>query len=173
MSCLAVPLLIALAVAPATPTPTAAPTPASKVEALGWLAGCWAVVDGERGTGEVWMAPAGGTLVGVSRTVRDGRTVGWELMRIRETEAGGLELVAQPSRQEGGTFPLVRLGAHEAIFENPQHDFPQRILYRLGDDGVLRARIEGRIDGRIDGRELAVDFPMRRSPCESSAVPPP
>lgn len=166
MSWLALPLLAVLAAPPAAPATTPAAVVAGKVEALGWLAGCWAVVDAEPGTGEVWMPPAAGTLVGVSRTVRGGRTVGWELMRIHETAAGGLELVAQPSQQEGGAFPLVRLGEQEAIFENPRHDFPQRILYRLGEDGLLRARIEG----RIDGKELAVDFPMRRASCELPAA---
>jgi hypothetical protein len=164
MNWYALPLLLALASPPSPQVTPPAPTGAPKVEALAWLAGCWALIDAEPGSGEVWMAPAAGTLVGVSRSVKDGRTVGWELMRIRETESGGLEFVAQPSGLEGGAFPLVRLGPREAVFENLRHDFPQRILYRLDDDGVLRARIEG----HEKGEERGIDFPMRRTPCEVS-----
>jgi len=35
---------------------------------------------------------------------------------------------------------------NSVVFENPEHDFPQRILYRL-DGGMLHARIEGVVDG--------------------------
>jgi hypothetical protein len=47
------------------------------------------------------------------------------------------------------------------VFENPRHDFPQRVAYRLDPDGVLQARIEGQ-----RGEETAVvQFPMRRVRC--------
>jgi Domain of unknown function (DUF6265) len=39
-------------------------------------------------------------------------------------------------------FPLESLGKRRAVFENPSHDFPQRVIYwREGDR--LRARVEG------------------------------
>lgn len=146
------------------PTQSSSPVPA-KVESLAWLAGCWTLEGGEPGAGEVWMPPAAGTLVGVSRSVRNGRTVGWELMRIQETAAGSLEFVAQPSQQQGGSFPLVHAGVREVRFENPGHDFPQRVLYRLDDQGMLQARIEG----RHEGKEIAIDFPMRQVPCGAAS----
>lgn len=31
---------------------------------LGWLAGCWAATPGEPGSRELWMAPAGGLMLG-------------------------------------------------------------------------------------------------------------
>jgi hypothetical protein len=49
-----------------------------------------------------------------------------------------------------------------ATFENLEHDFPQRILYRLFPDGRLLVRIEGNRGGVPSG----VDFPMRRVPCD-------
>jgi hypothetical protein len=132
------------------------------VESLAWLAGCWAALDGEPGSGEQWTAPAGGTLLGVSRTVAGGRTVAHEFLQIREVAPGKLAYVAQPSGQAAATvFPLLRSGPREVVFENPDHDFPQRILYRLDGEGVLRARIEGLDGGKLQG----VDFPMRRVAC--------
>ena len=50
----------------------------------------------------------------------------------------------------------------EAVFENPEHDFPQRIICRLGDDGSLNARIEG----KRNGKEKEMDFLMKRVKCE-------
>jgi hypothetical protein len=29
------------------------------------------------------------------------------------------------------------------VFENSEHDFPQRVIYKLDGDGVLRTSIEG------------------------------
>lgn len=133
------------------------------VAALAWLAGCWASLDGEPGSGEQWMAPAGGTLLGMSRTIAKGRTVAHEFMQIREISPGRLAFIANPSGQAQAIFPVLRLGQREVVFENPAHDFPQRVIYRLDDAGVLRARIEGTSKGKAS----AADFPMRRVPCET------
>ena len=39
------------------------------------------------------------------------------------------------------------------VFENPEHDFPQRILYWLDDDDMLHARIEGTEGGETHSME--------------------
>ncbi|MCH8894629.1 MAG: hypothetical protein IH927_00030 [Proteobacteria bacterium] len=141
--------------------------PAS-VEDLAWLAGCWASVGGEAGSGEQWTVPAGKTLLGVSRTVRNSKTVAYEFLRIRETEAGEIEYIAKPSGQSEASFLMVRLSEREVVFENPAHDFPQRIIYRLEAGGNLVARIEGEVKGEV----RTVDFPMKRVDCESQGVSP-
>lgn len=41
---------------------------------LGWLAGCWSNPQGEPGSGEYWQPLAGGTMLGIGRLVREGRT---------------------------------------------------------------------------------------------------
>jgi hypothetical protein len=136
----------------------------SALQKLAWLAGCWAAEQDEAGNGETWMPPAAGTMLGVARTVRGGRTVAHEFMQIRETAPGQLAFIALPSGQSEATFPATKLSAGEVLFENPQHDFPQRIRHRLGPDGRLLARIEG----RLDGVERAMDFVLRRIRCEQA-----
>jgi hypothetical protein len=157
---------IALVVAVTTSLPTTVRADADPAVALTWLAGCWASEGGEPGSGEQWMPPAGGTLLGTSRTVTKGRTVAHEFMQIREHEPGRLAFIANPSGQAQATFPVKSLGAREVVFENPTHDFPQRVIYRLDEAGVLRARIEG----TIDGKPRAEDFPMRRVRCENGGL---
>ncbi len=140
--------------------PALAENPAS-VKTLAWLAGCWANVGGEDGSGEQWTKPAGKTLFGINRTVRNAETVAFEFMQIRETGTGKMEFIAKPSGQTGATFLMVQLTDREVVFENPEHDFPQRIIYRLDDDGNLKGRIEGKVDGEIK----SADFPMRPVDC--------
>jgi hypothetical protein len=48
------------------------------------MAGCWRQEGAARTVEEMWMAPGGGTMFGVSRTVAGGRTVAYESMRIHE-----------------------------------------------------------------------------------------
>ena len=102
-------------------------------------------------------------MIGMSRSVRDGKTVAFEFIRIVEQEDGRLEFIASPSGQNTTSFSMVSLGDREVIFGNADHDFPQRIIYRLTSDEDLL----GRIEGTIDGKERAVDFPMKRIDCES------
>lgn len=131
--------------------------PSSSVQDLAWMSGCWASVGGEPGSGETWIPPAGGTLLGVSRTVKGGKTVAHEFMQIRETGPGQIAFIALPSGQKEASFPLVRLSGQEAVFENPQHDFPQRVIYRRDGD-LLNARIEG----NQGGQTTRIDFPLKR-----------
>jgi len=127
-------------------------------EALGWLAGTWSFERNGRKVTEHWLPPEGGTLMGVSRTTANGRTVEYEFLLIRADEAGDLHYVAKPSGQAEHAFKLVRLTATEAVFEDPAHDFPQRIIYTLREDGSLLAAIEGLRNGQL----RRVEFPYRR-----------
>lgn len=128
---------------------------------LGFLSGCWAPLGNEAGSGEYWTRPAGKSMLGVNRTVRKGRTVAYEYMRIVEQDDGVITLIASPSGQSTARFEMTKLSAREVVFANPAHDFPQRIIYRLDDEGNLA----GRIEGKMDGAERGVDFPMQKIPC--------
>jgi len=138
------------------------PLAAADISQLTWLSGCWAYDGKDSGSGEYWMPPAGGTMFAVSRTVRDGRTVAFEYLRIAETDTHSLTLFATPSQQPPAQFDLASLTKTEVVFENPQHDFPQRIIYRLSDEDHLLGRVEGQSDGQL----VAIDFPMTRVDCE-------
>lgn len=144
---------LALALA-ATPPPTAA-----EIDRLAFIAGCWTLTrpNGAK-TEEQWLAPAGGAMLGMSRTVRDGKLRDYEFMRILPDPDGKLQFVAIPSGQAEGAFPMKEIGDNTVTFENPRHDFPQRILYRLVDKDTLVARIEG----SVGGQARSADFPYRR-----------
>lgn len=136
--------------------------PAS-IDQLSWMSGCWASDGAEAGSGEQWMRPAGGEMLGMSRFVRGGKAVAFEFTRIFENETGSLTFFAAPSGQASHTFDLAILSASEVVFEDPEHDFPQRILYRL----VEPDRMLGRIEGVSKGEQRAVDFPMTREACDN------
>lgn len=130
--------------------------------ALAWMAGCWA---GERGKAtfrEQWMKPAGGVMLGMAYTLSEGKLINFEHMRVELGKDGIPAFTAKPSGQSEGTFKLSNQVAQHAIFENLEHDFPQRVIYRLTGSGELHARIEGNKEGKTRG----IDFPMQRAACD-------
>jgi len=127
-----------------------------------WLAGSWERSGKGREVIEQWMKPAGDLMLGMSRTMANGKAKEFEFLQIRQKENGEIFYVAIPSGQKEAWFKLVKYAGQEAVFENPEHDFPQRIIYRLEKDGSLAARIEGTVQGEVRG----VDFPYKRTKCE-------
>jgi hypothetical protein len=123
------------------------------IAALGWIAGVWVMEHGEARTEEHWTDLGGDTYMAISRTVRAGHTVFYEYLRI-EQRRDGIYYVAQPKNRLPVDFRLTSLSGQEAVFENPNHDFPQRIVYRKNGDGTLTARIEGRRQGQTVSQEF-------------------
>jgi hypothetical protein len=138
----------------------------SGITSLAWLAGCWSPEKGDPGSVEHWLPPAGGTMLGVSRTVKNGQTVEFEFMQLRVNAEGRLVFIALPSGQEQTTFVASTVGKDSVTFENPEHDFPQKVTYRLESRERLIARIEGNRGGTLRG----IDFPMRRVSCEAMSA---
>ena len=119
-----------------------AAAPAGDVARLGWLEGRWVGEKDGVSMEELWTAPRGGALLGLHSDVKAGRLVSWEFLRIAES-GDGVTYFASPRSAAPTPFKLVEMGDRRVVFENRQHDFPQRILYWLDAPGALHARIEG------------------------------
>lgn len=126
---------------------------------VAWLQGCWQMTSGGRTVEEQWMAPRGDSMLGMSRTVRESTLAEYELVIIRSRGAA-LVYVAHPSGQPSAEFTATVVSEQSVVFENLQHDFPQRIGYeRQGSS--LHAWVEG----SKGGRERRIEFPYARAAC--------
>ncbi len=141
----------ALALTLAAPAPAA---PAADVQALSWMSGRWAGTQEATEMEEIWTTARGGTLLGLHRDVKGGRTVSFEFLRI-EAVPEGLTYFASPQGRPATPFRAVENKKGRVVFENRQHDFPTRILYWLAEDGTLHARIEGMLRGQPASEEWA------------------
>ena len=131
--------------------PEGAPRPAARVSDLSWLTGRW-VGEGLGGTiDEVWSEPAGGTMVGYFRLVKDGKPVFYELMTLLEAE-NSVEMRlkhANPDMtgwEEKAAFVTFRLVKHDATGAY----FSGLTFRRVSDDlmeGYLALR--NRADGTV------------------------
>jgi hypothetical protein len=141
-------------------TQSPAPPIARSLDDFAWLAGCWSGGSGSRQVEEHWMAPKGGAMLGMGRTIANGALREYEFLVLR-IDGSDVFYVAKPSGQPEASFKLTEIKDGAAVFENPTHDFPQRIIYRRETADTLVARIEGIRNGQTRG----IDFSFRRVSC--------
>jgi hypothetical protein len=113
---------------------------AASLDDLAWMTGHWRS-ESERGVSEeLWMPPEGSVMLGLNRVIPPGKRAFFEFLRIEDRE-GTIEYIAQPGGDASTSFRLVSVDGKRAVFENPDHDFPQRITYWI-HEGRLCARAE-------------------------------
>jgi hypothetical protein len=153
--------MILLAAALAVHHPAAAGAQdAPTVEQVGWMAGCWEQSAGARLIEEQWMRPRAGLMLGMSRTVVGDSLREYEQVALFQ-RGGHLIYAASPARQAPAEFTSIAVSDSAVTFENPTHDFPQRVIYRRRGADSLLARVEGTRGGQLRGS----DYPYRRVTC--------
>jgi hypothetical protein len=102
---------------------------------------------------EHWRRDNGNGFRGVAEAMRDGERIQQEVMTLRVV--GGQLIYAADPEQDGSyvEFAGVRCFRDEAVFENPEHDFPQRLHYRLDESGTLVAVVSD-----LEGHGFELEF---------------
>lgn len=115
------------------------------------LLGTWGMQTKKGMLYERWQKLNDSTLVSQSYKVNGADTVFLE--RVQLVRRGrSMQYVATVSDENGGksvTFSLVKLENNTYVFENAQHDFPQRVIYSLPEKESLHAWIEGTVNGQL------------------------
>ena len=140
--------------------PSLASAEAASIKDVAWLQGCWEQRDGERVVEERWMPPRAGSMLGVGRTSRGDKLIEHEYIVLAERD-GRLAYEAHPSGQPTATFMSKPITGREVVFEDPAHDFPQRLGYKSTGPGQLLAWIEG----TSGGKTRRVEFSYRIVNC--------
>lgn len=112
--------------------------PSEALKEMSWLAGSW--------SGEMWggtfkayySTPEGGKILSHSQLLKDDEVVFYEF-EVFEARGRGVHLQPFPGGERAGGFELRSSDAEQrkAVFENPEKDFPTRIVYqRVSKDGL-------------------------------------
>lgn len=128
------------------------PLHAEEIDKLQWMAGTWTQKKGEDTVQESWLGPRGTMMVAVNLTSSAKRKPEYEFLRIATTPTG-LSYFASPGGKTPVEFKMKEMADKRVVFENLDHDFPQRIIYWLEADGAMKARIEGTVQGKPRGME--------------------
>ncbi|WP_368564470.1 DUF6265 family protein [Pseudoxanthomonas sp. UTMC 1351] len=105
---------------------------ATQLRQMAWLAGTWKRVelpDGQSGY-ERWTYDDAQGFVGIGVTERNGKTTFEEKLRIVPKDGTVYYVADVPENAQPVYFKLTKLSETEFSFENPTHDFPQKIAYR-------------------------------------------
>jgi uncharacterized protein YciI len=125
-----------------------------------WLAGNWEKpLNNKTKLVESWKKQNDSTFVGVSfRVSEKGDTTVSETIELRK-RGTAFEYVPTVKNQNAGkpvVFTLTNLDGDSAVFENPQHDFPKRIVY-------LYNRSTDRLEAAISGGKKRIPFQFDRT----------
>lgn len=108
---------------------------------------------------EQWKAVADSGLIGRAFSLSHaGDTMYSETLRI-DRQGDSLYYMARVYRQNQGKiirFALVEQSSNQWVFENPFHDYPNRIVYRFEGDSILHTRAEN-----MEGKK-AIVFRMKK-----------
>lgn len=131
------------------------------IEGLDWIVGNWRRESRRGVVYESWKRLSDRTFEGDSWIVSntDGERYPLESLLLVEM-AGELFYIPKVAENEYPVpFRRVSMEPGRVVFENPTHDFPQRITYQRSRDDGLRVTIEGPVEGE-ESRQ--VDFLFRR-----------
>lgn len=117
------------------------------VNQLNWLAGYWTAENGDTRMEEFWLPESNGLLVGLHRDSFGSGNTFVEYLRIEKSK-DTIIYKASPRGKEPTSFYLKAVETHSVVFENLDHDFPQRIMYSLIGD-TLDVKIEGYVNGKL------------------------
>jgi CubicO group peptidase (beta-lactamase class C family) len=124
--------------------------PKVTVTDFSWLLGTWKHEATNSTTFESWRKLSDKTLEGESWRVNKAtqQKVFGEALLL--AEMGG-EIFYLPKTSDNPmpiAFKLTSSNANEVVFENPKHDFPQKIHYKRNADGSVTAVVSGAMNGQ-------------------------
>lgn len=134
----------------------------SKLERSTWLLGYWEMRSpGGSSVTESWVRIDDTSFAGAGKFMdSSGNVVSSEEIRIvlRDGKLCYIPIVDNQNDGEAITFTEADHSDSIMVFENKEHDFPQRIVYtRIGNDSMLAY-----IEGDVDGETRRIEFPYRK-----------
>jgi Domain of unknown function (DUF6265) len=110
-----------------------------------WMTGAWEMREGDRWGDEYWTPARAGMMIGAARVGKGDKLLEWEHTRITREADGSLVYWAMPKGVPATKFVASAVTATSVTFDNPGHDYPQRVRY-WREGPLLKAEIS-KIDG--------------------------
>ena len=115
--------------------------------------GTWKMISDKIEYYEEWRLINDSELIGIGFSTEEGDTVLSEELYLKKFSEQWA-YVALPVSQTITLFALSEYSENKFIFENKEHDYPQKIIYEFTADGKLNAATEGIIEGELMRRDF-------------------
>lgn len=131
-----------------------------KLATMDWLIGNWENKLPEGTLSESWEKQDDSTFVGHSYFIKEKDTLSFESIELLQK---GEDLFYVPTvkgqnNDKPVTFKLTTATTMTFTFENPSHDYPQKIVYKKSGPNDLIATISG----MQQGKQSSESYPMKR-----------
>lgn len=83
---------------------------------------------------------------GFGYRIKDGKRFDGEKLLLQNIH-GYISYIATVGKQQPILFALINNSENVYTFENKEHDFPQKIIYRLIDSNSIIVLVQGKMDG--------------------------
>jgi hypothetical protein len=114
------------------------------------IQGLWEMNSEKAVSYEQWKINPDSSLQGIDFAIgSNGDTINLEFLEIKKIENDVFYIAAVTGQNEGKPvcFKMVEWTRNVFIFENKEHDFPQRIMYYIKNDSLFNVIIEGPEEG--------------------------
>ena len=131
-----------------------------KIEKLNWLVGSWEQKLPDGILTETWKKENDSTFSGESYFINPKDTVHFEKIKLHQEleELIYSATVVGQNNDETVDFKLTSAIENTFTFENPAHDYPQKIIYKKVNETNLVATISG----KQQGKDTQESYSMKR-----------
>ena len=107
--------------------------------------------NGSRTIFEKWIVQADTIYMGYGYMINGGDSMLTEMVSITQEGADVYYIPVVKDQNDGNPvkFKLVEASENRFVFSNPNHDFPQRIIYEFNGADQLNASVEGDVSGKL------------------------
>lgn len=120
-------------------------TEKGKIKSANWLLGKWATQTADGNLSESWKKLNDSTFQGESFFIKGKDTLHFEsiVMQQKGEDLFYNATVKGQNEDKAVPFKLILIDEKQLVFENPKHDYPQKITYTLIKKDSLVAAISG------------------------------
>ena len=131
-----------------------------KLEKMNWLIGSWEQKLADGNLKETWTKQNDSTFSGENYFINTKDTVHFESIKLiqRAEELTYIATVVGQNNDEPVDFKLTSDADNTFTFENPAHDYPQKISYKKVNETNLIATISGKQQGKLTSES----YPMAK-----------
>ena len=130
----------------------------NKLEAANWLVGTWENKSDYGDMIEIWNKSNDSLYVGNSYFIKQKDTLHSESIELKQKGDVVLYIptVKGQNNDQPVTFQLTKQTPKQLVFENPTHDFPQKIVYQQITADSLVATISGMQQGKVSSESFSM-----------------